>query len=171
VLSWSALVLAVLTATASTGLAGIRYDAPSPNFAIPTPRSTQYLYGLRGRVVVVDFWATWCHACTDEMPYFVRAQQSYGGRVVVLTVSDEPHGVAAKYFRQSSVGLPVVEDPLGAISRLYSVAKIPVTLVLDPEGNVAYVSVGGLNWEELSTAIEQAASSQIPSTPAPRVLQ
>ncbi len=165
-LSWGALALATLTATAGTGLAGIRYDAPPPNFAIPTTRGTEYLYALRGRVVVVDFWASWCDVCTAEMKYFVRAKQSLGDRLAVVTVSAEPPDVAASYFRLWNIALPLVEDRTGAISRLYGVSKIPVTLVLDPAGNVSYVSVGGLSWEELDQGIQQAAS-----TPASRVLQ
>lgn len=172
--SWSALVLAALTATTgtsgSTGLAGIRYDAPPPDFAIPSGRGTQYLSSLRGRVVVIDFWATWCDVCTQEMKYFVRAQQTYGRRVAVVTISDEPHDVAASYFRLWNIELPVVEDLNDAIHRIYSVDKIPVTLVLNPEGNVAYVSVGGLSWEELQGAIDRAAAAAEPGTRAPRVL-
>jgi len=177
VFGWSALALAVLTATASPGLAGVRYGAPAPDFAIPKTRGTGYLHDLRGRVVVVNFWATWCEACTAEMKYFVRAQRSFGNRVAVLTVSSEAHDVAASYFRLWNVGLPVVEDVKGAISRAYGVSEIPVTLVLTPNGAVSYVSVGGLSWEELREAIEQAAASPAPrsepnpSTPAARVLQ
>ena len=151
-------LLAALTVPAGTGLAGIAYDQPPPNFAIPTRHGTEYLSQLRGRVVVIDFWATWCDACTKEMKYFVRAQQQYGDKVAVVTVSDELHDVAASYFRTWNIGLPLVEDLDGAISRIYSIAKVPDTLVLDPEGRVSYVSVGGLSWEELQSAIDRAAS-------------
>jgi peroxiredoxin len=171
VISWSSLVLAALTATTGTGLAGVRYDAPPPDFAIPSQHGTSYLSDLRGRVVVIDFWATWCQVCIDEMNDFERAQQSFGNRLAVLTVSPESHDVAATYFRFSNIALPVVEDSSGAISRAYSVSKIPVTLVLDPNGNVSYVSVGGLSWDELRGAIEQASGASPSSTPAPRVLQ
>jgi peroxiredoxin len=171
VISWSALVLAALTATAGTGLAGVRYSAPPPDFAIPTPHGTQSLYDLRGRVVVIDFWATWCDVCTAELKYFVRAQDSFGNRLDVLTVSPESRAVVANYFRFSNIALPVVEDSSEAISRAYSVSKIPVTLVLDPNGNVSFVSVGGLSWDELRAAIEQAAATSAASTPSPRVLQ
>lgn len=164
--SWGALTLAALTATAGTGLATIHYDAPPPNFAIPSRHGTSYLSALRGRVVVVDFWASWCDVCTAEMKYFVRAKQSYGDRIAVVTISSESHDVAASYFRLWNIELPLVEDLSGAISRTYSVTKIPVTLVLDPNGNVSYVSVGGLSWNELQGAIAEAAS-----TPAARVLQ
>jgi thiol-disulfide isomerase/thioredoxin len=176
VFNWGALTLAALTAaSAATGLQNVRYDAPPPDFAIPNLAGASDLYALRGRVVVVDFWATWCDVCTAEMKYFTRAQATYGDRVRVVTVSNESHDVAASYFRLWNIGLPVVEDLTGAIQRTYSVSKIPVTLVLDPQGNVSYVSVGALSWEELSRAIEQAEAgggqTQAASTPAPRVLQ
>ena len=152
-------VLAALTATASTstGLAGIEYHRAPPNFAIPSPHGTQYLSEFRGRVVVIDFWATWCDVCTEEMKYFQRAQQQYGPQLEVVTISNELPDVAASYFRTWNVGLPLVEDSQGAIERLYSITKIPDTLVLDREGRVSYVSVGGLSWDELKAAIEQAS--------------
>lgn len=149
-------VLAAVTATAGTGLSGIAFNAVPPNFAISTGHGTSYLSDLRGRVVVIDFWASWCEPCTQEMKYFVRAQQTFGDRVAVVTISDEPHDVAASYFRTWNIDLPVVEDLDDAIHRVYSIAKIPDTLVLDPEGRVSYVSVGGLSWNELQDAITRA---------------
>ncbi|HZY99530.1 MAG TPA: TlpA disulfide reductase family protein [Candidatus Baltobacteraceae bacterium] len=153
------IVLAALTAASGTGLAGISFDARPPNFAIPSPHGTQYLSDLRGRVVVIDFWATWCDACTQEMKYFTRAKQTYGDRLAVVTISNELPDVAASYFRTWNITLPLVEDTDGAINRLYSIDKIPDTLVLDPSGRVSYVSVGGLSWNELKQAIDRAAAS------------
>jgi peroxiredoxin len=179
--SWSALVLAALTASSGTGLTAIRYNAPPPDFAIPAIDGASSLYDLRGRVVIIDFWASWCDVCTAEMKYFVRAQQSYGSRLAVLAISPEARSVATTYFRFAKIPLPIVEDTDGAISRAYSVSKIPVTLVIDPRGDVSYVSVGGLSWDELRGALQRAAGRgsaapdplgpSLASTPAPRVLQ
>ncbi len=166
----AALVLAALTAP-STGLATIHYDAPPPNFAFPTARGNQYLSDLRGRVVIIDFWATWCHACTEELKEFVRARETFGNRVAVVTISDEQPDVAATYLRHWKIPLPLVEDLEGAVFHIYSVSAIPVTLVLDPGGNVSYVSVGGLSWAELAEAIERALPDPSASTPAAGVLQ
>ncbi|HEY6326806.1 MAG TPA: TlpA disulfide reductase family protein [Candidatus Cybelea sp.] len=166
----AALLLAAST-TPATGLATIRYDAPPPNFAIPGGHGTKYLSDLRGKVVVINFWATWCHACTEELDYFVRAQQTFGDRVTIVTISEEMPNVAASYLHERNIALPIVEDSGGAISRVYSVAKWPITLVVDPAGDVSYVSVGGLSWQELSDAIERAEAPAPASTPEAGVLQ
>ncbi len=167
----SALLLAASTASA-TGLATIRYDAPPPNFAIPSAHGTRYLSDYRGKVVVIDFWASWCHVCTEELGDFARAKATFGDRVAIVTLSEEPPPLAAAYLLRKKLDLPLVEDRSGAIFRTYSVAKFPVTLVLDPAGNVSYVSVGGLDWPELQGAIERAeAADPSASTPTTGVLQ
>lgn len=166
----AALVLAALTAP-STGLATIRYDAPPPNFAFPTPHGPVSLADLRGKVVVIDFWATWCHVCTAELSDFVRARETYGKQLEVVTISDELPDVAASYLRGSNITLPLVEDLEGALFQIYSVSAIPVTLVLAPNGAVTYVSVGGLSWDELQKAIERAQANPSASTHESGVLQ
>jgi peroxiredoxin len=168
-------VLAALTAAAGTGLAGIRYGATTPDFAIPTAHGTRYLSQLRGRVVVIDFWTTWCDVCVREMKDFVRAKRLFGKAVAVVTISNEFPDVAASYFRTWEIPLTLVQDSDGAVNRLYSISRIPDTLVLDRRGRVTYVSVGGLSWHELEQAIEQAGAGPPPArspsgTPAPRVL-
>jgi peroxiredoxin len=166
----AALVLAALTSP-STGLATIHYDAPPPNFAFPTEHGTQSLSDFRGRVVVIDFWASWCHVCTAELNEFVRARETFGSQVAVVTISAERPDVAARYLRLANIALPLVEDLEGAVFNIYSVSAIPVTLVLDPSGAVSYVSIGGLSWEELSQAIERAQANPSSSTPGAGVLQ
>ena len=160
-----------MAAITGTGLATVHYLAPPPDdFSFQTAHGTQRISDLRGRVVVINFWATWCHPCTAEMKYFVRAQNDYGSRVTVVTVSNELHDVAASYFRVWNIDLPVVEDLDGSIFKAYSVSPVPDTIVLNPEGQVNYVSVGGLSWGELSGAIEAALGTDRAGTPAPRVL-
>ena len=167
---FAATVLAALTASA-TGLPTIQYDAPPPNFAFPTPHGTKYLSDFRGKVVIIDFWASWCHVCTAELNDFVRARETYGDRVAVVTISNENPDVAAKCLHLLGITLPLVEDIQGSVFAIYSVSAIPVTLVLNPNGVVTYVSVGGLNWSELSTAIERALPDSSASTPGAGVLQ
>ena len=120
-----------------------------PTLPFPSAHGVRYLSDLRGKTVVIDFWASWCHVCTAELGDFVRAQQTYGDRVVVVTISDEPHDVAAAYLHQTNINLPLIEDPEGIIHRVYSVPKIPVTLVARP-GRERLLRLG--RWGELGRA-------------------
>ncbi len=157
----AALLLATLTATSnpSTGLKTVHYHAPPPDFDVPIGKTTKPLSSLRGTAVLINFWASWCHPCTDELKYFVKARQLYGARLIVVTISSEPEDVAASYLRLWNIELPLIQDINASLSTKYSVPPIPVTVLVDPEGNVSYVSVGETSWEELSGALQETIGS------------
>lgn len=146
----------VLAAASTTGLPAIHYGAPPPDFVVRTAQGSERLSALRGTPVVINFWASWCPPCTDELPYFERLAQRYGDRVTIVTVDwNEQPGVAAAYLRGHDIALPVVTDQQSDIYHAYSLFEVPDTLVLDAQGNVSYVSVGELSWHELDAAVEQ----------------
>lgn len=155
----------VLAASASTGLASIRYGAPPPVFDVPTQHGAVALSQLRGKPVVINFWASWCPPCTQELPYFARLQRTYGDRITLVTISNEPAGVAREYLVSHHYALPLLEDSDGKVFTAYSIAPIPDTLVLDQAGNVLYVSVGGLDWKELKGAVDRAFEQPAASAP------
>lgn len=165
----AALLFAALTG--STGLATIHYNAAPPDFTIQTGKKSERLSDLRGKPVVLNFWASWCHPCTDELRLFVRTRQMYGDRVAVVTISSELPDVAASYLRLWNIDLPLVEDTDAKISTAYSVPPIPVTVVLDSQGLVTHVSVGELDWNELHTAIDDVLEPRGPGTPGGGVLR
>ena len=165
----AAFVLAAVTA--STGLRDVHYRQPPPDFGVPVAEGTARLSDWRGTPVVLNFWASWCKPCTDELHLFVRAEREYGTRIHLLTISSEPHDVAASYLRLWNISLPLLEDVDGSISAEYDVPPIPVTVVIDRNGNVTYVSVGELNWHELRSAIEADLAPDPLGTPASRVLR
>lgn len=154
-----ALLLAVAT---GTGLATVHIGAPPPDFLVAGAQGGTPLSHLRGKPVVLNLWASWCPPCTAELPYFQRVQQQYGDRVDVVTVSDEPPGVAAAYLRAHALPLSLTDDASGKIFAAYSAPPIPDTVVLDAEGDVIYVSVGGLSWPELEHAVEKALALSAP---------
>jgi len=166
-------MFAALVLAATWTLAHVHEHAPPPNFAIPTAKGTKHLYDLRGKVVVLNFWATWCPPCTAELKYFVRAVDLFGSEIDVYTISSQQPDVAASYLRLWNMdkALPVIEDLDGSISKAYSTPPIPLTVVIDPAGNVYYISKGGLSWPELRTAIEGALATPAAGTPAPGVLR
>ncbi|MDQ6931006.1 MAG: TlpA family protein disulfide reductase [Candidatus Eremiobacteraeota bacterium] len=138
----------------------IHFNQRPPDFTFPTGSGNERLSALVGTPVVINFWATWCHACVDEMPLFERLTPAYGKLIAVITVSNEAAGVAQTFLVQRGLGLPLLEDPAGAIFSAYSVENYPVTVVVDSRGEVSYVSVGGLDWSELSGAVDKALATK-----------
>jgi thiol-disulfide isomerase/thioredoxin len=150
----------VLAAASGTGLAAVHYGAPPPDFSVRTAQGTEHLSMLRGKPVVINFWASWCPPCTDELPYFERLTQTYGDKVTIVTVDwNEQPSTAAAYLRTHDLDLPVVDDQQSQIYKAYSLFEVPDTVVLDSDGNVAYVSVGELSWNELQNAVEKVLDS------------
>jgi thiol-disulfide isomerase/thioredoxin len=156
----------LLAAATGTGLATVHYGAPPPDFTVPTPAGNATLSALRGKPIVINFWASWCPPCTDELPYFARLQNEYGDRVRLVTIDwNEQPGVARAYLKAHGLDLPVIEDPQSKIYAAYSLNEVPDTVVLDAGGAVTYVSLGGLSWDELRTAVDRALDEPQNATP------
>jgi thiol-disulfide isomerase/thioredoxin len=157
-----AFALAAIIAVSATGLATVRFDAPPPDFTLSTRSGMQHVRDLRGKPLVIHFWATWCHVCLDELSLFDRLRKSYGMNVRIVTLSNEPTGVARAYLRAHDATLPLREDPQSAIFLAYSITPLPTTVIVNAAGNVSYVSVGEMSWDELQTSVRAAAAGTQP---------
>ncbi|MBV8489727.1 MAG: TlpA family protein disulfide reductase, partial [Candidatus Eremiobacteraeota bacterium] len=104
-----ALAAIVLSAATGTGLATVHYGQAPPDFALSSAKGSVTLSQLRGKPVVINFWASWCPPCTDELTSFTRLQHAYGSRIAIITVSNEAPGVARAYLEQKRYALPLVE--------------------------------------------------------------
>lgn len=153
-------VLVLIAAATTSALTTVHVGKAPPDFTVHTAIGAVPLSQLRGKPVILNFWASWCPPCTDELPYFQRAMQAYGNRIVVVTVSNEAAGVARAYLQQHKFELPVMEDPDGKVFSAYAIPPIPGTVVLDASGNVAYISAGGLSWQELQSAIDRVLARE-----------
>ena len=146
-----------------TGLASVHFNQAPPDFTFPDDGRYAKLSALTGKAVVINFWTTWCHACIDEMPAFLKMKDAYGDRVAFITLSNEAVGVAPAFLAQRHLPVPLLEDPHNVIFGAYSVALYPVTVVVAANGTVSYVSVGGLDWPELRAAVDRALAAAPPA--------
>ncbi|MBV9613695.1 MAG: TlpA family protein disulfide reductase [Acidobacteriaceae bacterium] len=118
--------------------------------------ATVHLADLRGKVVLLDFWATWCPPCRAELPRIEAISRKYGDRnVVILGVNDEDLRTV-KGFLKSHSDLTTLHDGDRKVHKLYGCRAIPTVLVLDPEGKVVAHFVGGRSESELLAALKQA---------------
>jgi peroxiredoxin len=107
------------------------------------------LADLRGKVVLLNFWATWCPPCRAEMPSMEGAYRAYRDRgFTILAVAGDRQGapVVAPFMREYGLTFPTVLDVTGAVAARYRVRTIPTTLLLDREGRIVAREVGARDW-------------------------
>jgi cytochrome c biogenesis protein CcmG, thiol:disulfide interchange protein DsbE len=136
---------------------GVRPPAPEASVVLPGLRSTHSLSlsDLRGKVVVINLFASWCQPCEAEAPILARAQRELAGRdgtVLGVTYRDTT-GDAEQFARQEHIAYPLVRDVSGAFARAYGADGIPETFVIDRQGRVAALWREQLAGNELETAL------------------
>ena len=108
------------------------------------------LKGLRGRVVIVNFWATWCDPCRDEMPSLQRLKAKLAGRaleVLAVNYGEFPEKIT-QFVRKENITLPVLLDTQKDAARDWKVGGLPMTFVVDAKGRVRYWVFGERDWSE-----------------------
>jgi cytochrome c biogenesis protein CcmG, thiol:disulfide interchange protein DsbE len=129
-------------------------NRPAPAFTLPRFGGGELqLADLKGKIVVVNFWGTWCEPCKAETPALEAAYiqlQSQGVEFVGVNLRHqealgaEGDANIANFVKSYGVTYPIVFDTTGEISRKYQISPIPVSYFLDQQGNIRYVYVGTL---------------------------
>jgi len=97
---------------------------------------------LNGKVVVVNFWATWCPPCRKEMPDLEALYQQFKDQgLVILAISDEDMGKVKPFVAQEKVTYPILLDPGRKVNELFQISGIPKTFVYDRNGKLAAQSI------------------------------
>lgn len=111
---------------------------------------THELADYRGRVVMVNFWATWCPPCVHEMPSMQRVQDALGNRFKILAVNmqEDPDTMRAFIENKIETDFTVLVDQHAEAIRAWSVRVLPTTFLVDGEGKIRYSLVGGAEWDE-----------------------
>ncbi len=120
----------------------------APDFTVTDSERTVALKDLRGKVVVLNFWATWCPPCVEEMPSLVRMQRELKDKgVTVLAVSvDDDARQYHQFLDKNKVDLLTVRDPRQQSNELYGTFKFPETYIIDRQGVLRRKFIGAVDW-------------------------
>jgi thiol-disulfide isomerase/thioredoxin len=118
--------------------------ADAPTFTLPGLKGDVTLESLRGKTVLVDFWASWCGPCRQSFPWMNELQRRYGARglVIVAVNLDKDRVFANDFLSQLPATFTVAFDPAGATAASYKVKAMPTSFLVSPEGKLLVTHTG-----------------------------
>lgn len=142
--------LVIILAGCYSGTRPPRIGETAPDFSVNGDPRAVALHDLRGQVVVLNFWATWCPPCVEEMPSLVTLQSHLKDKgVTVLAVSLDVDGDAyRKFLKDHNIDLLTVRDPEKKSSDLYGTFKYPETYIIDRKGVIRRKFIGPVDWNQ-----------------------
>lgn len=143
----AALVLALLVAAGcDRGSHPGNIDKPAPQFVVGDRSRTVDLSKLRGRVVVLNLWATFCAPCIEELPSLLALQRQMPDLAVVAVSMDTDPDIYQRFLVQHHVDVLTVRDEDQRVNALYGTAQIPETYIIDRQGVLRRKFIGAQNW-------------------------
>ena len=143
--SAKAVLFAALAVAGSVASSAVAPATAAPDFTLRAMNGPNLrLHEQIGQVVMVNFWATWCGPCRQEMPHLNRLYEKYRASGFVLlgvNVDEDPRNAAA-VAAKLGIKFPVLLDTDKKVSRLYNLATMPSTVMIDRDGRVKYVHRG-----------------------------
>lgn len=135
----------LLAGLLSTPALAVAPSGPAPQFHLQSMAGKQVnLADYKGQVVMINFWATWCGPCRQEMPLLEQLHKKYKPMgFTLLGVNVEPDSsLAADWLKATPVTFPILFDTQSEVSKLYEVAGMPSTVIVDRKGNLRWLHRG-----------------------------
>jgi peroxiredoxin len=145
------LPLPAVSAPSPQTLPPVKAPFAAPDFALQDmDGQTHHLSDYRGKVVILNFWATWCPPCRKEMPSMERAQRKIKDEPIVILAVDvgEDEDTIFQFMANFQIGFSLLLDREGKIIKDYPVVGLPTTFIIDPAGRVVYRAVGSREWDD-----------------------
>ena len=160
-LSSLALLLLLGCAGCDRGSRPEQVGTKAPDFTVNEGGRSISLHDYRGKVVVLNFWASWCTPCIAEMPALTRMQQDLGDSVTVLAVStDQNQHAYEQFLADRHVKLLTIRDESQRSNQAYGTEKFPETYIIDKQGVIRRKFIGEVKWtaQEIERYLRQLAA-------------
>ncbi len=143
-------------ATQVSSQTGITVGKTAPQFSLKdTDGNTVQINAAKTKqVFVINFWATWCPPCREEMPELEKFYKTYGDKVEFFGIDEqEPADKVNTFIHDNAYTYPILLDTSGEIGQLFKVRAIPTTVIIDKNGTIVYRKSGGVTADELKNAL------------------
>jgi cytochrome c biogenesis protein CcmG/thiol:disulfide interchange protein DsbE len=146
---WSGVALAGLwLAGCDRGSHPNNIGKPAPEFVMNDGVQTVDLAKLKGKVVVLNLWATYCAPCVEELPSLLALQERMPGLAVVAVSTDQDDAIYRKFLIRHHVDVTTVRDADQKVNQMYGTALIPETYIIDRQGIIRRKFIGAQDWTE-----------------------
>jgi thiol-disulfide isomerase/thioredoxin len=133
----------------------VKEKSPAPEVNVNSLKNVPLkLSDLKGKVVVLNFWATWCPPCREEIPSMMKLNNAMAGKpfqMVAISIDEGGLPAIEAFFKESGFNLPTYTDPDGKAARTYGVTGVPETFVIDKNGILVKKVIGPLAWDSADT--------------------
>jgi len=165
----TAMLLCCATVAAAQQLKPWSGGAPPPLALSDLEGRAYRLDEYRGKVVLVNFWATWCEPCREEMPSMNRLRAALAGlpfEVLAVNLAESESRIR-RFLEQVPLEFPVLMDRDSAAAKGWQARVLPISFLIGPDGRIRYSVVGGIDWTEdrVRRAILALMAPQLPATP------
>lgn len=127
----------------------------APGFLLSDPSGKTYtLSELKGSVIFVNFWATWCPPCVEEMPTLDKLYHTFANtdlKILAVSVDDTGMQSVIPFMQKNNLSVPVYYNPDRSIANLYGTFKFPETYIINRQGVVQYKVIGSRDWSDAET--------------------
>ena len=148
---------------ARSGVASAKQHSPAPDFTLPLLDGGQLrLSSYQGKVVLLDFWATWCVPCREETPHFVELQKKYGDQglqIIGVSMDDSPDPVHP-FYKQFHINYPIVMGTADVGSAYGGVLGLPIAFLIDRQGRIYSKHMGATDAGVFNKEVEALLTSQ-----------
>lgn len=122
----------------------VQINKPAPKFKLPDLNGQEVsLDQFKGKIVMLDFWATWCGPCRMTMPVLESLEKEYKNSLVLLAINlQDSKDVVSDYVREQALNSRILLDEAGSVGSLYGTDSIPMQFLLDKNGIVRHVQMG-----------------------------
>ncbi len=130
----------------------VKEQSPAPDISVVSLANGKplKLSSLKGSVVLLNFWATWCPPCREEIPSMMKLNSAMTGKpfqMVAVSIDEGGKPVIESFFKDTGLLLPTYIDESGAAAKAYGITGVPESFIIDKQGVLVKKIIGGLAWD------------------------